>query len=164
MSAVTEFQPGELVTLPLTTKLGRVVETDERGKVLVEPTWTPNKGRAWFHPNQLQPAPADRKVAVVSLPGWDKLSPLDRGAALLHLEKRYAEGDEYAVAEYPCEYFDDLALCDLSPAEACAHAASLFTDGWEQACDMLGVEIDKLYDAALTADRLRRYRRTGVQT
>jgi hypothetical protein len=90
------------------------------------------------------------------LPGWDDLSDKDKGAVLLHLHKREWEGPEYAESDYPCRYFDHPALTALTPAEACAHAASL---GPAVAALMAANEDDewytRLYDAGLDADRAR---------
>jgi hypothetical protein len=91
------------------------------------------------------------------LPGWNDLSDLDKGAALLHQHKREWEGAEYAESDYPCRYFDHPALTALGPLEASRHAASL-----EPAVARLleATEGDdwyaRLYDAALDADRARR--------
>ncbi len=89
------------------------------------------------------------------LPGWDDMSDLDKGAALLHLHKRQWEGDEYAESDYPARYFEHPALLALSSLEASRHAAGLGSA--ERMYHSLGEgEFDRLYDAALDADRRRR--------
>ena len=90
------------------------------------------------------------------LPGWDDMSDLDKGAALLHQHKREWEGAEYAVSDYPCRYFDHPALVALSPAEASAHAASLAGPYDSGVPGLEPDEYERLYDAALDADRARR--------
>lgn len=91
----------------------------------------------------------------MSLPTWDKMSELDRGAALLHLWKRDWEGASYAVSDYPCEYFDDLQLTGLDRKAACRHAVDVI-GSYDNAVDLLGDgEVQRLYDLALDADRAR---------
>lgn len=86
-----------------------------------------------------------------TLPAWDEMTDLDKGAALLHLHKREWEGAEYAESDYPCRYFDDPALLALAPLEACRHAVSVEAD----ADALSDSENERLYDAALDADRAR---------
>jgi hypothetical protein len=88
------------------------------------------------------------------LPTWDEMTDLDKGAALLHLHKRDWEGPEYAVENYPAEYFDHPALVALSEREACRHAVSV-EDAAEQAGALRMPEYERLYDLALAADRER---------
>lgn len=88
------------------------------------------------------------------LPTWDEMSDLDKGAALLHVWKREWEGAAYAVEEYPCEYFDHPALTALTREQACEHAEAV-TGGHENILTELGDEHERLYDAALDADRKR---------
>jgi hypothetical protein len=91
----------------------------------------------------------------VTLPTWDKMSELDRGAALLHLLLREREGTSYAVSDYPAEFFDDPRLTALEPADACRHAVHVI-GSYSRACDLLGVtEVARLNDLALTAERER---------
>jgi hypothetical protein len=89
------------------------------------------------------------------LPGWDEMTDLDKGAALMHLHKREWEGEEYAESDYPCRYFDHPALVALSPLGASRHAAGLYDEA-----DALTArdpqEHGRLYDAALAADDARR--------
>ena len=89
-----------------------------------------------------------------SLPAWDEMSDLDKGAALLHLHKREWEGAEYAESDYPCRYFDDPDLVALSPLQACRHAVSVEDDA-ERAGALKAPEYERLYDLALAADRAR---------
>jgi hypothetical protein len=87
------------------------------------------------------------------LPGWDEMSDLDKGAALMHLHKREWEGPEYAESDYPCRYFDHPGLTALSPLEASRHAASL---AGPYGVPGLGEdEHERLYNLALDADRAR---------
>jgi hypothetical protein len=96
-----------------------------------------------------------RNVTPASLPSWQDMTDLDRGAALLHMWKREWEGESYAVAEYPCTYFDAPALVALGPLDACAHAAHV-CGSYSQIFDQLGqTEHDRLYDLALEQERLR---------
>lgn len=92
------------------------------------------------------------------LPGWDDMSDLDRGAALLHLHKRRWEGVEYAVEEYPVRYFEHSGLLNLDPEEACDHAASLA----DREAVLPPKECERLYDAALDADRACRRGEMGL--
>jgi hypothetical protein len=85
------------------------------------------------------------------LPAWAEMSDLDKGAALLHLHKREYEGAEYAVENYPARYFSHPALTALSPEDACRHAASMEEDAGALPFDVH----ERLYDAALDADRAR---------
>lgn len=91
---------------------------------------------------------------TAALPAWSEMSDLDKGAALLHLHKVDWEGIEYAMSDYPAEYFDHPALTALSPREACRHAQSVEADA-ERAGALRGAEYDRLYDLALAADRER---------
>jgi hypothetical protein len=84
-----------------------------------------------------------------TLPTWDEMSDLDKGAALMHAWKRYREGTSYAVAHYPVRYFDHPALLALDDKAACDHAAKV-SKGWQAWEDN---EFDRLYDLALYADR-----------
>jgi hypothetical protein len=86
-----------------------------------------------------------------TLPQWDDLSDLDRGAALLHIHKRDYEGREYAIENYPARYFDHPALTALDAIDASDHAATLETT----ALDLEPGEYERLYDLALAADRKR---------
>lgn len=86
-----------------------------------------------------------------NLPGWDDMSDLDKGAALLHDHKRESEGVEYAVENYPARYLDDPRLTALSPADASAHAAHVCGD---DVFERIGAaEHERLYDLALDAER-----------
>jgi len=89
---------------------------------------------------------------TTTLPTWDEMTDLDKGAALLHAWKRNWEGVSYAVEHYPAEYFDHPALLELDSKDASQHAARV-TKGW---ADWDLDEVDRLYDAALDADRARR--------
>lgn len=93
-------------------------------------------------------AAADR-LAFISLPGWDDMSDLDKGAALMHLHKRENEGADYAVENYPCRYLDDPRLTGLDGETASEHAAQ-FED---QAEGLSGEEHERLYELALNAER-----------
>src|SRR5215469_13316405 len=95
------------------------------------------------------------ETTTPALPGWDEMSDLDKGAALLHLHKRDWEGPGYAVENYPARYFDHPALVALSPREACRHAVSV-EDAAERAGCVGGAEYERLYDLALDADDKRR--------
>jgi hypothetical protein len=89
-------------------------------------------------------------AASPALPGWDEMSDLDKGAALLHTHKREYEGTSYAVDNYPARYFDHPALTALGPVGASGHAA-LVDPG-----DSLPVaDYERLYDATLDADNAR---------
>ena len=89
-----------------------------------------------------------------TLPNWEQMTDLDKGAALLHLHKLEMEGTEYATSDYPAEYFDAPALTALDPASASKHAQHLFGD--KDAFEVLGLaEYDRLYDLALDTDRKR---------
>lgn len=91
-----------------------------------------------------------------SLPGWDEMTDLDKGAALLHLHKRGWEGADYAVENYPARYFDHPVLVALPPEESSAHAASLAADSYDfEVPGLHPDEADRLYDLALDADRKR---------
>ena len=91
---------------------------------------------------------------TTDLPAWADMTELDQGAALLHFHKREIEGGEYAVENYPAEYFDHEALLALSQEDASDHAAVVVRefkdgDGWCNSLEM------RLYDLALDADRAR---------
>ena len=91
---------------------------------------------------------------MTGLPGWGELSDLDKGMALIHLHVREGEGEAVAEEDYPARFFDHPALVALTPLAASRHAASLGTA--EGMYTTLGeAEFDRLYDAALTADRAR---------
>jgi hypothetical protein len=90
-----------------------------------------------------------------TLPTWEQMTDLDKGATLLHLHKREWEGEEYAVEEYPAKYFDDPRLTAMDEETACLQAVTYFADN-EAAWDALGAaEYERLYDLALDADRKR---------
>lgn len=91
--------------------------------------------------------------ASPALPGWDDMSDLDKGAALLHTHKREYEGAEYAVENYPARYFDDPALTALSPEDASAHAAKV--DPGPQHIRLAAEDYQRLYDLALDAHDAR---------
>jgi len=92
---------------------------------------------------------------LATLPRWDDLSDLDKGAALLHQHKREWEGPEYAESDYPCRYFDHPALTGLTSLAQCRHAASLDQEGAKLSLTN-GSEYERLYNLALDADRARR--------
>jgi len=93
-------------------------------------------------------AAADR-LAFISLPGWDDMSDIDKGAALMHLHKRENEGNDYAVENYPCRYLDDPRLKELDGETASEHAAQ-FEDKAEA---LSGEEHERLYELAQDAGR-----------
>jgi hypothetical protein len=99
-----------------------------------------------------------------TLPTWEQMTDLDKGAALLHLYKCESEGTEYATSDYPAEYFDHPALLALDGEDASKHAQGLFEDDEDAWHKLGGEEYERLYDLALDADR-KRYvaaRRDGV--
>jgi hypothetical protein len=89
-----------------------------------------------------------------TLPTWNEMTDLDKGAALLHLHKRDWEGADYAEENYPARYFDHPALVALSERDACRHAVSVEMDA-SDAGALRGEEYERLYDLALDADRAR---------
>jgi hypothetical protein len=95
-------------------------------------------------------------VQATGLPGWDAMSDLDRGAALMFAWKVQREGYVYARENYPARYHDHTDLVALSaedPASACRHARAV-CGSWADVNDRLGVsEVARLYDVALAADR-----------
>lgn len=89
-----------------------------------------------------------------TLPTWEQMSDLDKGAALVYLAKADSEGFAYAREHYAARYLDNPALKALSRSAACDHADALFDDGIGGAYDALGQgEADRLYDLALAAER-----------
>lgn len=87
----------------------------------------------------------------MSLPTWNEMSDLDKGAALMHLHKRDWEGASYAVEHYPVQYFDSAQLTGLGRREACRHAA-----GFQREADALTpAEHERLYNLAYDEDRRR---------
>jgi hypothetical protein len=94
--------------------------------------------------------PAQYRAAVHAanpLPGWDEMSDLDKGAALLHDHKRESEGADYAVENYPCSYIEDPRLTALDGEDASEHAAEVCGG---DVFDRLGAgEYRRLYDLAL---------------
>lgn len=84
-----------------------------------------------------------------TLPTWDEMTDLDKGAALLHAWKRDWEGVSYAIENYPAEYIEDPSLMGLDEKAACRHAAAV-TAGWQ---DWDFDEVQRLYDAALEESR-----------
>jgi hypothetical protein len=88
--------------------------------------------------------------SAAELPGWDDMTELDRGAALMHAWKRHWEGSAaYAVENYPCRYIEHPALIALGERESCGHAVEA-TGGWHKAVDSLGMdEVERLYNRAL---------------
>jgi hypothetical protein len=86
---------------------------------------------------------------MTALPTWSEMSDLDKGAAILHQHKRDWEGAEYAVEHYPARYFDHPALTALDKQAASAHAASMRKSANAEHVN----EYDRLYDAALAANR-----------
>lgn len=102
-------------------------------------------------------AEIDREHAemMAALPGWDDMSDLDKGAALLHMHKRINEGDDYAIENYPAKFIEDPRLTGLSAEDACAHVARLFPyeDDYEALWEEHGNEVTRLYDLALNHER-----------
>ncbi|MEU4229402.1 hypothetical protein AB0F17_34340 [Nonomuraea sp. NPDC026600] len=91
------------------------------------------------------------------LPTWDDMPDADKGAALVHLAKMETEGRAYAREHYPARYLIDPALKALDKQAASDHAESLFTNGTDDAVDLLGEnEVDRLYDLALDCERTHR--------
>lgn len=86
---------------------------------------------------------------TTTLPTWDEMSDLDKGAALMHAHKRSREGAPYAVEHYPAAYFDHPALLALGEEAASQHAATV-TKGWR---DWDPDEFARLYDLACYTDR-----------
>jgi hypothetical protein len=90
---------------------------------------------------------------TTTLPTWQNMSDLDKGAALLHLHKRGREGVGYAVEHYPARYLEDPALTVLDPVSASRHAASMADD----ADKLTPVEYGRLYDVALDEETRRTF-------
>jgi len=89
------------------------------------------------------------------LSAWDEMSDLDKGAALLHVWKCSWEGVSYAGREYPARYLESPVLMALDRVAANKHARAV-TGGWDAINNRIGVaEAERLYDAALEADRKR---------
>lgn len=98
-------------------------------------------------------APDGVKLTDRPLPGWETMTDLDKGAALLHLDRREWDGPEAAVRDHPARYFNHPALTSLSPADASAYAASLSGPN-----GVPGLEPDdyvRLYGLAYEADQFR---------
>lgn len=91
----------------------------------------------------------EHAAMMAALPGWNDMSDLDKGAALMHLAKRENEGGAYAVENYPARFIDDPRLTALDDEDACDHAAK-FEDLVE---DMDGDEHERLYNLALNHER-----------
>lgn len=90
------------------------------------------------------------ELPEAELPPWDHMSDRDKGAALLHVQMREWEGDEYAVDNYPAQYRDDPRLVALSPMAASEHAETV-TGGYETIFGHLGeAEYQRLHQLALT--------------
>lgn len=88
------------------------------------------------------------RSSLDSLPRWEQMSDLDRGAALMHTWKCHWEGPGYARAEYPCIYIDDPALLALTRRDANEHARHV-AGSYGQALAQLGEdEFDRLYELA----------------
>lgn len=96
----------------------------------------------------------------MTLPTWDEMSDLDKGAALLHVHKRDYEGDEYAVSDYPVAYFDHPDLLALEMDAACDHAAKVGTGPAES---LEPDEYVRLYDGALDAKTARHRKRFEIE-
>lgn len=93
-------------------------------------------------------------LQATRLPGWDQMTSLDQGAALLHTWKRQREGPGYAIDNYPARYFDHPDLTSLDPRAASRHAAA--TGPWQATVTRLGWDtVDQLYNTALQAERRR---------
>lgn len=90
---------------------------------------------------------------TTTLPTWNEMSDLDRGAVLLHLWKRYWEGAQYAAKHYPCRYFDDPRLTALDRLDACEHAVKVGGSHEEINKRLGNEEHDRLYELALDAER-----------
>ncbi|WP_033338890.1 hypothetical protein [Catenuloplanes japonicus] len=88
---------------------------------------------------------AEHADMIRSLPRWNDLSDLDKGAALMHLAKCENEGRAYAAEHYPAEFIDDPRLTALDPDDACDHALSMEDDRDRLDDD----ELVRLYDLAL---------------
>jgi hypothetical protein len=110
---------------------------------------------AWYWPEGIGGRPEMSTTEKPELPGWDDLSDLDKGAALLHIHKREWEGAEYAESDYPARYFDHPALTALPALEASRHAASLADDA-EALLALDQAEYLRLYNAALDAEEAPR--------
>lgn len=99
--------------------------------------------------------PSDYRAArraLNPLPGWDEMSDLDKGAALLHDHKRESEGSDYAVENYPCRYIEGPRLTALDSVDASDQAAEVC--GGDDMFDRLGgEEYHRLYELALNHER-----------
>lgn len=114
--------------------------------------------RAHGHPANRCPGsgrPPRRWLDAAGLPDWDDMSDLDKGAALMHVWKRFWETGPYATENYPARYFDDPLLCALSDREACRHSVQAAGYHREAQARLGNVEHMRLYDLALAADRQR---------
>jgi hypothetical protein len=89
---------------------------------------------------------------MATLPDWDDMSDLDKGAALMHIWKRDSEGGDYAIENYPVKYIEDPRLTALDREDACAHAAR-FEDVSEELQEENSNEWSRLYDLALAHER-----------
>lgn len=99
----------------------------------------------------------DEVIEVLSdgdeLPGWDRMSDLDRGCALLHVFKVDSEGESYATENYPARYRDDPDLTELDDRASSEHARWVCGD-YDEVVDRLGLdEFERLYEMALTRSK-----------
>lgn len=103
---------------------------------------------------QLVAAAEEREHAAMmaALPGWDAMSDLDKGAALMHLHKVESEGEDYARENYPAKFIDDSRLTALDTDDACTHALR-FEEDSEQLLEENGGEWERLYNLALDHER-----------
>lgn len=99
-------------------------------------------------------------LEATSLPTWEEMSDLDRGAALMFTWKVYRERDRiYARENYPARYVDHplLTALDLDDqqdrGDACRHATAV-CGTWVEARDRWGAdEVQRMYDLTLNHKR-----------
>jgi len=99
-------------------------------------------------------------LEYTGLPGWDDMSDLDKGCALLFVWKvDWERSWLYAKENYPCVYRDAEVLRGLDVDDSCRHAKTV-TGGHRAIGERLGPdEYERLYGIALEADRAALARR-----
>lgn len=98
--------------------------------------------------------PGKTFMEYTGLSGWDGMSELDRGAALMFVWKvEWERSYRYARENYPARYVEDPLLVSLDDEDSCRHAR-IVTGGHREILAKLGNdEHQRLYNLALNAER-----------
>jgi hypothetical protein len=102
------------------------------------------------HPEELSHAPRTiHTLTMTTLPSWDEMTDLDRGAAIAYAWLCHRRGALFAIQNAPFRYVDAPDLVALDPLAAGRHALTVCGPLHSLVTRIGKAEYDRLYNLAL---------------